>query len=295
MFRKYFVTGLLLWVPLAITLWVLSLIVSTMDQTLSLLPRAWHPHTLIGHDIPGLGLVLTVVVVFVTGLLTANFVGSRLVTLAELALARIPIVRGIYSSVKQVSDTILSPNGNAFRKALLIQYPRVGSWSVAFMTGTPTGEIVERTQADGAEMVSVFLPTTPNPTSGFFMIMRRDECIELEMTVDAALRYVVSMGVVAPTENRTRPLPMPMPIPGEPLAVSDEPVAADADVATPFTVAPATVTPATVAPATVAPATVTPATVAPATVTPETVEAEPVTPATATPATATPGERGDDR
>ena len=145
MFRKYFVTGLLLWVPLAITLWVLSLIVSTMDQTLSLLPRAWHPHTLIGHDIPGLGLVLTVVVVFVTGLLTANFVGSRLVTLAELALARIPIVRGIYSSVKQVSDTILSPNGNAFRKALLIQYPRVGSWSVAFMTGTPTGEIVERT------------------------------------------------------------------------------------------------------------------------------------------------------
>jgi uncharacterized membrane protein len=281
MFRKYFVTGLLLWVPLAITLWVLSLIVSTMDQTLSLLPRAWHPHTLIGHDIPGLGLVLTVVVVFVTGLLTANFVGSRLVTLAEKALARIPIVRGIYSSVKQVSDTILSPNGNAFRKALLIQYPRVGSWSVAFMTGSPTGEIVERSQADGAEMVSVFLPTTPNPTSGFFMIMRRDECIELEMTVDAALRYVVSMGVVAPTDNRTRPLPMPLPIPGEPLAAFGS-AAADASLDPSATAAPATATAAMAAPATATPAM---AASAPAT----------ATPATATPATATPAARGDDR
>lgn len=218
MFRKYFVTGLLLWIPLAITVWVLSLIVSTMDRTLSLLPEAWQPHTLLGRDIPGVGVLLTVLVVFITGLLTANFVGRRLVSLAERAVAGIPIVRGIYSSVKQVSDTILSPDGNAFRKALLIQYPRLGSWSVAFLTGTPPAEILERTGGDGVEMVSVFLPTTPNPTSGFFMIMRRDECVELDMTVDAALKYVVSMGVVAPADGRTRTLPMPMPVPGEPPA-----------------------------------------------------------------------------
>lgn len=198
MFRKYFVTGLLLWVPVAVTVWLLSLIVSTMDLTLSLLPYAWQPRTLIGHDIPGLGVVLTVVIVFVTGLLTANFIGSALVGLAERILARIPIVRGIYSSVKQVSDTILSPSGNAFRKAILIQYPRRGAWAVAFLTGTPSSGLIGRAQADGAEMISVFLPTTPNPTSGFFMMMRRDECIELDITVDAALKYVVSMGVVAP-------------------------------------------------------------------------------------------------
>lgn len=198
LFRKYFVTGLLLWVPVAVTVWLLSLIVSTMDLTLSLLPHAWQPRALVGHDIPGVGVVLTVVVVFVTGLLTANFIGSRLVALAERILARIPIVRGIYSSVKQVSDTILSPSGNAFRKAMLIQYPRPGSWAVAFLTGAPSAVLVGQAQPDGAEMISVFLPTTPNPTSGFFMMMRRDECIELDITVDAALKYVVSMGVVAP-------------------------------------------------------------------------------------------------
>lgn len=216
MFRKYFVTGLLLWVPVAVTVWLISLIVSTLDLTLSLLPMAWRPRSLVGHDIPGLGVLLTVVVIFVTGLLTANFVGSKLVGLAERILARIPIVRGIYSSVKQVSDTILSPSGNAFRKALLIQYPRPGSWAVAFQTGTPPADLSDRAQPDGAEMVSVFLPTTPNPTSGFFMMMRRDECIELDMSVDAALKYVVSMGVVAPvadgrargtTVTRIGPLP----------------------------------------------------------------------------------------
>lgn len=205
MFRKYFVTGLLLWVPVAVTVWLISLIVSTLDLTLSLLPMAWRPRSLVGHDIPGLGVLLTVVVIFITGLLTANFVGSKLVDLAERILARIPIVRGIYSSVKQVSDTILSPSGNAFRKALLIQYPRPGSWAVAFLTGTPSADLVGKAQPDGAEMVSVFLPTTPNPTSGFFMMMRRDECIELDMSVDAALKYVVSMGVVAPAvEGRAR-------------------------------------------------------------------------------------------
>ena len=209
MFKRYFVTGLLLWVPLAITLWVLNLIVTTMDQSLALLPMQWHPRELFGRDIPGLGAILTLLIVFFTGLLTANLVGGKLVEWGELILARIPIVRSIYSSVKQVSDTILSPNGNAFRKALLVEYPRKGCWSLAFQTGSPTEDlhIAAGVAPDG--LVSVFIPTTPNPTSGFFLIMRREETVELDITVDAALKYIVSMGVVAPAtkdEVRTRTL-----------------------------------------------------------------------------------------
>ncbi|MGE0797430.1 MAG: DUF502 domain-containing protein [Lautropia sp.] len=210
MFKRYFVTGLLLWVPLVITIWVLSLIVSTMDVSLALLPARWHPRELLGRDLPGLGAILTVLVIFVTGLLTANLVGAKLVSLGELVLARIPIVRTIYSSVKQVSDTILSPNGNAFRQALLVQYPRAGCWTVAFLTGTPGPEVHEAAGAQPGTLVSVFIPTTPNPTSGFFLIMRRDETAELGLTVDAALKYIVSMGVVAPPtkdEARTRTMP----------------------------------------------------------------------------------------
>jgi uncharacterized membrane protein len=196
--RKYFVTGLLIWVPLAITIWVLDLIVTTMDQTLRLLPSQWQPHALLGRDIPGLGVVLTVLVVALTGLLARNFIGERLVVYWEALLGRIPIVRSIYSSVKQVSDTILSPNGQAFRRALLVQYPRADVWTIAFQTGTPADEV--RRQV-GVEMVSVYVPTTPNPTSGFFLMVPRAETIDLNMSVDEALKYVVSMGVVAPTDR----------------------------------------------------------------------------------------------
>jgi uncharacterized membrane protein len=196
--RKYFVTGLLIWVPLAITIWVLDLIVTTMDQTLRLLPSQWQPHALLGRDIPGLGVVLTVLVVALTGLLARNFIGERLVVYWEALLGRIPIVRSIYSSVKQVSDTILSPNGQAFRRALLVQYPRPDVWTIAFQTGTPADEVRRRV---GVEMVSVYVPTTPNPTSGFFLMVPRAETIDLNMSVDEALKYVVSMGVVAPTDR----------------------------------------------------------------------------------------------
>jgi len=196
--RKYLVTGLLIWVPLVITLWVLNLIVTTMDQTLQLVPLQWHPHTLFGRDIPGLGVLLTVLVVLLTGLLARNIIGERLVLYWEALLGRIPIVRSIYSSVKQVSDTILSPNGQAFRRALLVQYPRAGVWTIAFQTGTPAGEV---RRLVGIEMVSVYVPTTPNPTSGFFLMVPRAETIELDMSVDEALKYVVSMGVVAPADR----------------------------------------------------------------------------------------------
>ena len=201
--RKYLVTGLLIWIPLVITLWVLNLIVTTMDQSLQLLPVQWHPHALLGHDIPGLGVLLTVLVVLLTGLLARNIIGERLVLVWESLLGRIPIVRTIYSSVKQVSDTILSPNGQAFRRALLVQYPRAGAWTIAFQTGTPAGEV---RRVVGVEMVSVYVPTTPIPTSGFFLMVPRAETIELDMSVDEALKYVVSMGVVAPADRSAAPI-----------------------------------------------------------------------------------------
>jgi len=195
-------------VPLVITLWVLNLIVSTMDQTLQLLPADLQPELLLGHRIPGGGVLLTLVVIFVTGLLARNFIGQGLVRLWEALLARIPIVRSIYSSVKQVSDTVLSPNGQAFRKALLVQYPRVGVWTIAFQTGSPAEEV---RAAVAEDMVSVYVPTTPNPTSGFFLMIPRREVVELRMSVDEALKYVVSMGVVSPAIRPVPPAPAAVP------------------------------------------------------------------------------------
>ena len=192
-------------VPLVITLWVLNLIVSTMDQSLQLLPAEFQPEAVFGRRVPGLGVVLTLLIVFVTGLLARNFIGERLVGVWESLLNRIPIVNSIYSSVKQVSDTVLSPNGQAFRKALLVQYPRAGAWTIAFQTGSPAEEVRARVPGD---MVSVYVPTTPNPTSGFFLMIPRSEVIELRMSVDEALKYVVSMGVVAPA-IRNAPAPQP--------------------------------------------------------------------------------------
>ena len=193
--KRYFITGLLIWVPLAITAWVLVLIVGTMDQSLRLLPEAVHPRNALGFDIPGAGAILTLLILFGTGLLAANFIGQRLVVWWERLLARIPVVNSIYHSVKQVSDTLFSSSGHAFRKALLIEYPRRGAWTIAFLTGKPGGDVVRH--LDG-EYLSVYVPTTPNPTSGFFLMLPRAEVIELEMSVDTALKYVISMGVVAP-------------------------------------------------------------------------------------------------
>lgn len=195
--RKYFITGLLILVPLAITLWVLHAVISTMDQSLLLLPAQWRPEQLVGFQILGLGTILTLVIVFVTGLLAQNFVGNMVVGAWEALLKRIPIVSSIYSSVKQVSDTLFSSTGNAFSKALLVQYPREGAWTIAFLTGIPGGDVAKHLHGD---YISIYVPTTPNPTSGFFLMVPRADTIELDMSVDAALKYVVSMGVVAPDQ-----------------------------------------------------------------------------------------------
>jgi uncharacterized membrane protein len=196
--RKYFITGLLILVPLAITLWVLNLIIGTMDQSLLLLPEKWRPEALVGFHIPGLGSILTLLIIFFTGLATRNFIGRQVVSLWEGVLTRIPVVKSIYSSVKQVSDTLFSSSGNAFRKAVLVQYPRQGSWTIAFLTGIPGGEVKNHLQGD---YVSLYVPTTPNPTSGFFLMVPRADTIELDMSVDEALKYIVSMGVVAPEQQ----------------------------------------------------------------------------------------------
>jgi uncharacterized membrane protein len=193
--KKYLITGLLIWIPLGITIWVLELIVTSMDQSLLLIPPEYQPQALFGRQIPGLGALLTVVVVFVTGVLASNILGQRLLKLWEGILGRIPVVKSIYSGVKQVSDTLFSPDGQAFRKAVLVQYPREGSWTIAFLTGHPGGDVANHLRG---EYVSVYLPTTPNPTSGFFLMMPKADVIELDMSVDEALKYVISMGVVAP-------------------------------------------------------------------------------------------------
>lgn len=194
--KKYLLTGLLVWVPLGITLWVLNLIISTLDQTLSLLPATWRPDALLGTHIPGLGVILTVVVVLSTGLLVRNVFGQRLLSYWDGLLRRIPFVNAIYNSVKQVSDTLLSESGNAFGKVLLVRYPHPNAWSLAFQTSVP-GEVI---RALDGEYVGVFIPTTPSPVNGFYFYVRRSEAIELDINVDTAFKAIISMGVVTTPE-----------------------------------------------------------------------------------------------
>ncbi len=193
--KTYFITGLLIWIPLVITTWVLTAIVGTMDQSLRLLPQAIQPEKLLGFYLPGAGAVLTLLVVFLTGLVTANIIGQKLVRFWEGLLSRIPVVKSIYYSVKQVSDTLFSGSGEAFRKVLLVRYPHPEAWSVAFQTGTPARQIGELINE---EHVSVFIPTAPSPVNGFFFFVKKSETIELDISVDDALKYIVSMGVVPP-------------------------------------------------------------------------------------------------
>ena len=193
--RRYFVAGLLVWIPLGITIWVLKLLVELMDQSLLLLPANYRSDALFGFHVPGLGIILTVAIVVATGAFAANFFGRRLLVFGHNVLTRIPIVRSIYGGVKQISDTLFSPEGKAFRRAVLVRYPHAGAWTVALVTGTPEHEVAGIL---GPGQISVFVPTTPNITAGFFLIVPRAETIELNMTVDAALKYIISMGVAEP-------------------------------------------------------------------------------------------------
>ena len=193
--KKYLITGLLIWIPLVITLWVLKFIVNALDQTLLLLPQEFRTENWVLAHIPGMGAVMALVIVFLTGLLATNLIGAKLVDLWHQVLHRIPVVNSIYSSVKQISDTLFSSSGQAFRKALLVQWPHQGMWTIAFLTGRPGGDLAVHLNGD---FVSVYVPTTPNPTGGYFVVVARKDVIELDMSVDEALKYVISMGVVPP-------------------------------------------------------------------------------------------------
>ena len=198
--RKWLFSGLLVLVPLIITLWVLDWVVGTLDQTLRILPTSWQPDQLLGMHIPGLGVVFALVVLLSIGSLASNIIGNRIVTWWHALLHRIPVVRSIYSGVKQVSDTLFSEKGNAFRKAVLVRWPHDQMWTIGFLTGTPAGNVLEHLQAQGGDeaFVSVYVPTTPNPTGGYFVMVRQRDCVELSMSVDEALTYIVSMGVIVP-------------------------------------------------------------------------------------------------
>ncbi|HIE90143.1 MAG: DUF502 domain-containing protein [Methylophilaceae bacterium] len=193
--NKYFITGLLVLVPVVVTFWVISTLIETLDQSLLLLPAKWQPQELLGFSVAGLGAILTLVVVFLTGVIATNFFGQQIILLWEAMLSRVPVVKSIYASVKQVSDTIFSDSGNAFRKALLIEFPRKGSWTIAFLTGEPGGDVSSHLKG---QYVSVYVPTTPNPTGGYFLMMETKDIVELDMSVDQALKYIISMGTLAP-------------------------------------------------------------------------------------------------
>jgi uncharacterized membrane protein len=198
--KKYFITGLLVLVPLFITVWVISGLVGMMDQSLFLLPETWRPKAQLGLEIPGMGAILTLLIIFFTGVIATNFFGKRLILVWEALLARVPVVKSIYASVKQVSDTLFSDSGNAFRQAVLVQFPRPGAWTIAFVTGKPGGDVANHLSGD---YLSVYVPTTPNPTGGYFLMLPRADVVELDMSVDEALKYIISMGVVAPPTKRS--------------------------------------------------------------------------------------------
>ena len=213
--KKYLIAGLLVWLPLAVTIWVLATALGLLggvftwflDGTQALLPEGSHSFIELLRKIPGLGVLVMLVALFLTGVFATNVVGQWALRQGHKLLNRIPIVKSIYSSVQQVSDTLFSSSGNAFREAVLVEYPRAGAWTIAFVTGKPGGEAATHL----SDHLSIYVPTTPNPTSGFFLMVRRAEVIPLAMSVDEALKYVISMGVVAPPSRVvTEPTPLPL-------------------------------------------------------------------------------------
>ncbi|MEK7191055.1 MAG: DUF502 domain-containing protein [Pseudomonadota bacterium] len=206
--RRYFIAGLLVWVPLGITALIIEVMVNLVYGMLLYLPPALRPDTFFGVQIPALGVVVAVVavlfIVLVTGMVVTNLFGKQLMRLGERVLEKIPFVRGIYGAVKQVTETLFSNSGQSFRKVVLVPYPHPASWSLAFLTGEGTDEIRRKT---GRELINVFIPTTPNPTSGFFLMFPREDVIELDMSVDDGLKMLLSVGVVQPKARKQAATP----------------------------------------------------------------------------------------
>lgn len=193
--RSYLLAGVVVWLPIIATFVILRFLVDLLDQTIALLPRAYQPEQLIGISMPGFGVVLSLTILLITGIIATNILGQKLVRVSEAVLDKIPLVRTIYNAAKQMIQAIFATNSLAFRKVLMVEYPRKGMWSIAFQTGAATSEIAKNTNA---EMVSIFIPTTPNPTSGFLMMVPKDDVVELAMTTDEALKFVISLGVMHP-------------------------------------------------------------------------------------------------
>jgi uncharacterized membrane protein len=197
--QRCVISGLLIWLPIWVTILVIKFIVDILGSTLTMLPIRYQPDALIGFHIPGMNVLITLMIIFITGVIVANFVGTRLVAYGDAFIGRIPLVRTVYTGVKQVAQTLFTPGGQSFRKVYLIEYPRKGTWTVAFQTGDASPEIEKA--VGKKEMISVYVPTTPNPTSGFLLILPKDEVVELNMSVDQALKFVISLGVMQPALN----------------------------------------------------------------------------------------------
>ncbi len=210
--RRYIIAGILVWLPIGVTIFLVRILIGLLDRTLVLIPQKYQPEELLGFAIPGLGILLTIIILLVTGVLAANIVGRSMVGLWESMLERIPVVRSVYSGAKNFAEMVFSDSSQSFKKVLLIEYPRKGLYSLAFQTSSALGEVHGRT---GEEVICTFVPTTPNPTSGFIIIVPRKDVIELDMEVDEALKMIISLGVVVPSWRRQDLGELPLVMPDE--------------------------------------------------------------------------------
>ncbi|OAM26687.1 MULTISPECIES: DUF502 domain-containing protein [Eikenella] len=215
--KRYLITGLLVWLPITITLWVVTYIVSTTDHLFNLLPSQWQPESYLGFNIPGLGFILAIVVLFITGVLGANVLGRKVIEGWDSLLGRIPVVKSIYSSVKKVSESLLSDNSRSFKTPVLVPFPQPDIWTIAFVSGSLSESLLQGLP-ENTEYLSVYVPTTPNPTGGYYIFVRKQDVRPLAMSVDEALKYVISLGMVAPNDHKPNgkaPAPAKLPEPAE--------------------------------------------------------------------------------
>lgn len=206
--KKYLITGVLVWLPIAVTVWVITYIISASDQLFQLLPEKWQPASLLGVNIPGLGVIAAVVVLFFTGLFAANVLGRQIIAAWDNVLGRIPVVKSIYSSVKKVSESLLSDNSRSFKTPVLVPFPQPNIWTVAFVSGS-LHQTVQTALGNGEEYLPVYVPTTPNPTGGYYVMVKKSDVRELDMSVDDALKYVISLGMVLPDMPQVKEAPKP--------------------------------------------------------------------------------------